>query len=433
MGAALAFEHVTKRYRGARRYVALREDLARVVRRALRRAEPIPPIIAVDDVSFEVPEGQALGLIGDNGAGKTTLLKLATRITYPTTGRIRVRGRVGALIEIGTGLHPELTGRENVQLYGRILGLTGRDVAKRFDRIVEFAGVESAIDQPVKQFSSGMQLRLGFSLASHLEPDVLLVDEAIAVGDAAFQFRCIERMHELTQEGRTLVLVSHDMRAIQTVCTRTILLRGGRVAMDGPSGEVVERYLEDSRRVIRPRVADDEEALPNDDGVEIAGFELLDPHGDPTREVDFDDPVSIRISLDARRRVEHPMITFEIKRPDGVVVTNFSNYYDGFDVGAVEGRCTLEGWLPPLRLVPDDYEIRVLVWMWGGGRVEHGLLASRPIASATFGHFRVRGPSYTPEVDGVFQVPARRWRFKAGGTTVEHVAGLPPEREVRRG
>src|SRR5213078_4708689 len=158
-------------------------------------------------------------------------------------GVVRVRGRVGALIEVGTGLHWELTGRENTQLYGRILGLSGRDIDRRFDEIVEFAGIGSAIDQPVKQYSSGMQLRLGFSVAAHVEPDILLVDEAIAVGDAGFQYRCVERMGELVREGRTLVFVSHNMSAIESLCERAVLLDHGRIVDDGPARDVVREYL----------------------------------------------------------------------------------------------------------------------------------------------------------------------------------------------
>src|SRR5437762_1133558 len=178
MPAALTFDRVSKEFRGSSRYVSLRDELATAARRLTRASREARSIVrALDDLSFEIPEGESFALIGPNGAGKTTALKIATRIMYPTRGAIRVRGRVGALIEVGTGMHPELTGRENVELYGRILGLSRRDIRRRFDEIVEFADVGGALEQPVKQFSSGMQLRLGFALAAHLEPDVLLVDE----------------------------------------------------------------------------------------------------------------------------------------------------------------------------------------------------------------------------------------------------------------
>ena len=246
MTAAISFDGVTKHYRGTREYRALRDDLAGVVGRISgKKRSPRSPVRALEEVSFEIPEGQSFALIGANGAGKTTALRIASRITYPTTGRVRVRGRVGALIEVGTGLHPELSGRENVRLHGRILGLSRRDVQARFDQIVEFAEVQAAIDRPVKQFSSGMQLRLGFSIAAHLEPDVLLVDEALAVGDAGFQAKSVTRMLELLREGRTILFVSHNLFAVEMLCPQGIYLHQGRIAYEGPIQQVLRTYLDD--------------------------------------------------------------------------------------------------------------------------------------------------------------------------------------------
>src|SRR6266566_443551 len=228
MSAAIAFDGVTKHYRGAREYRALRDDLAGVVGSiAGRKRSPRTPVHALEDVSFEIPEGQSFALIGANGAGKTTALRIASRITYPTSGRIRVRGRVGALIEVGAGLHPELSGRENISLYGQILGMRKSDIRRRFDEIVDFAEVWDALDTPVKMYSSGMQLRLGFAIASHLEPDVFVVDEALAVGDAGFQAKCVERMTRLVAGGRTLLFVSHNLSAVEAVCGRGIFLLDG--------------------------------------------------------------------------------------------------------------------------------------------------------------------------------------------------------------
>ena len=179
-------------------------------------------------MSFEIEEGESFAIIGPNGAGKSTALKLISRISYPTSGRISIRGRVAALMEVGSGVHPELTGRENIWLYGQILGMTKADIRRRFDEIVEFSELGGAIDTPVKFFSSGMQLRLGFSIAAHLEPDVFVVDEALAVGDAGFQAKCVERMTKLTREGHTLLFVSHDLSAIEAVCERGMFLLGGK-------------------------------------------------------------------------------------------------------------------------------------------------------------------------------------------------------------
>ena len=209
---------------------------------------------ALRDVSFDVPHGEALGLIGGNGAGKSTLLKLLTRITAPTTGRATIHGRVGSLLEVGTGFHPDLTGRENVFLNGAILGMRRAEVARKFDEIVAFAEVERFIDTPVKRYSSGMYLRLAFSVAAHLEPEVLLVDEVLAVGDAAFQAKCLGKMGDVTAEGRTVVFVSHNLDAIQRLCPRSVLLEAGRIADVGRSDDVVRGYL--TRQMRRPSPAE---------------------------------------------------------------------------------------------------------------------------------------------------------------------------------
>src|SRR5438094_6469910 len=250
MAHAVRFEGVTKRYlRGGPRAAALRYAIATMAKglgARLRGLEPEPRgTLALDDVSFEVQEGESFAIIGPNGAGKTTALKLISRISYPTAGRIRVRGRVAALIEIGSGVHPELTARENIWLYGQILGMSRADIRRRFDEIVEFAELGRVLDTPVKMYSSGMQLRLGFSIAAHLDPDIFVVDEALAVGDTGFQHRCAERMSTLVREGRTLVFVSHDLKAVELICSRAVRLNDGRLVDYGAVNSVVARYLQD--------------------------------------------------------------------------------------------------------------------------------------------------------------------------------------------
>jgi ABC-type polysaccharide/polyol phosphate transport system ATPase subunit len=235
---ALRFEHVTKRYRRAT-YRSLRSELTR---QGATGEDVAPP--ALDDVSFDVEPGDAFAVIGPNGAGKSTALRLAARITAPTSGTIEVVGRVGALIEVGAGIHPELTGRENIWLYGAILGLTRREIAERFDEIVEFAELGPVVDRMVKHYSSGMQLRLGFAVAAGVQPDLLVVDEALAVGDARFQVRCIERMQELVRSGTTLVYVSHDLASVSAVCTRAALLVDGRVRSLGPATDTIDAYVD---------------------------------------------------------------------------------------------------------------------------------------------------------------------------------------------
>jgi ABC-2 type transport system ATP-binding protein/lipopolysaccharide transport system ATP-binding protein len=238
-------EQLGKRYRLGRhtgQYETLRSAIARLGQRqgSERRASEI---WALRDVGLQVDEGEAIGVIGRNGAGKTTLLKILARITEPTLGLSRTRGHVGSLLEVGTGFHSELTGRDNVYLNGAILGMSRADIRRRFDEIVDFAGVAPFLDTPLKRYSAGMQLRLAFSIAAHLEPDIVLVDEVLAVGDVEFQQKCLGRMSELENEGRTVIFVSHDLSAIRRLCPRSIWLDGGRVAADGPTPEVVERYL----------------------------------------------------------------------------------------------------------------------------------------------------------------------------------------------
>jgi len=247
-GLAIRVEGVGKRYRiGARRepYQTLREAMVRLASAPFRgrNATSADVFWAVRDVSFQVRHGQAIGVIGHNGAGKSTLLKLLARISEPTEGRILLRGRVGSLLEVGTGFHPELTGRENVLLSGAIMGMKRADVLRKFDQIVAFAGVERFVDTPVKHFSSGMYLRMAFAVAAHLEPEILLVDEVLAVGDAEFQKKCLGRMGEVAGEGRTVIFVSHNLSAVERLCDMALVLRHGRLEFEGPASEAITHYL----------------------------------------------------------------------------------------------------------------------------------------------------------------------------------------------
>jgi lipopolysaccharide transport system ATP-binding protein len=248
MSWVIRAEGLGKRYRlGARsEYETLREALVSAVTRPLRRRRGDnggEDLWALSDVSFEVGAGEIVGVIGKNGAGKSTLLRILGRITAPTLGRVEIRGRVGALLEIGTGFSPELTGRENVFLNGVILGMSLAEVAARFDEIVEFAGITRFVDTPVKHYSSGMRVRLGFAVAAHLRPEILLVDEVLAVGDLEFQRRCVGRIERVARDGRTVLLVSHQLGTVRALCQRALLLEAGRLARVGPAADVVEAYL----------------------------------------------------------------------------------------------------------------------------------------------------------------------------------------------
>jgi lipopolysaccharide transport system ATP-binding protein len=221
-----------------------------------RRVQHRPEFWALRDISFQVTRGETLGIIGHNGAGKSTLLKVLSRITAPTDGEIRLCGRVGALLEVGTGFHPELTGGENIYLNGAVLGMKKTEIAARFDEIVSFAEVEQFIDTPVKRYSTGMRLRLAFAVAAHLEPDILVVDEVLSVGDLAFQEKCLGRMNSAAAEGRTILFVSHNLGAVSNFCGRCMLLAGGRMVADGPPAEVIERYTRTVRSTARSDLGD---------------------------------------------------------------------------------------------------------------------------------------------------------------------------------
>ena len=250
----LRAEGLGKSYRIGERepYKALRDVLTDAITgpvrlaRGSRRTKTTATdwIWALSDVSFDVRRGEVLGLIGRNGAGKSTLLKVLSRITDPTVGQVILSGRVGSLLEVGTGFHPELTGRENIFLNGTILGMRRAEIARRFDEIVEFADVERFLDTPVKRYSSGMQVRLAFAVAAHLEPEILLVDEVLAVGDAEFQEKCLGKMRDVTQAGRTVVFVSHNLAAVRSLCTRALLLEQGKLLFDGPAEEAIGRYVQ---------------------------------------------------------------------------------------------------------------------------------------------------------------------------------------------
>lgn len=253
----ISAENISKAYRlGQIGGGSLREDFARWSARLLRKPDPLLKVgqehharkigeqfWALDDVNFQVKRGEVLGVIGRNGAGKSTLLKILSQVTMPTTGQIKLKGRIASLLEVGTGFHPELTGRENVFLNGAILGMTKAEIRRKFDEIVAFSEIQDFIDTPVKRYSSGMYVRLAFAVAAHLEPEILIVDEVLAVGDAEFQKKCIGKMQDVSKGGRTVLFVSHNMAAVTSLCTSGILMKGGRVAAMGPVSKCIDAYL----------------------------------------------------------------------------------------------------------------------------------------------------------------------------------------------
>ncbi len=292
----IAVEHVRKEYRlgelaGAGSF---REALTGLFRGG-RGKETLR---ALEDVSFAVQEGEAVGIIGPNGAGKSTLLKVLSRITPPTEGEGRVRGRVGSLLEVGTGFHPELTGRENVFLSGAILGMRRTEIVRKFDQIVAFAEVEAFVDTPVKHYSSGMYLRLAFAVAAHLDPEILLVDEVLAVGDARFQRKCVDRMQTVGRGGRTVVFVSHNMPTVTRLCQRALLLDAGKLVADGPAHEVASTYLQSDLGTSAEREWPERSRAPGSDVVRLRAVRVRDEQGQIAPAVDIRTRISVEMEYD---------------------------------------------------------------------------------------------------------------------------------------
>ena len=253
---------------------------------------------ALNEISFEVKYGEVVGIIGRNGAGKSTLLKILSRITEPTAGYADVYGRVGSLLEVGTGFHPELTGRENVYLNGAILGMTKGEIDRKFDEIVDFSEIEKFIDTPVKHYSSGMQMRLAFAVAAHLEPEILVIDEVLSVGDAAFQKKCLNKMEDIEGQGRTVLFVSHNMPAVTRLCERTILLDQGQILKDGPSAEVVGVYLNSGLGMTAIREWENLPDAPGDDVVKLRGVRICTEEKEVKDAMDIRRPIGLEMTFD---------------------------------------------------------------------------------------------------------------------------------------
>lgn len=357
---------------------------------------------ALRDVSFGIGRGEVVGVIGRNGAGKSTLLKVLSRVAEPTAGRVRLRGRIAALLEVGTGFHMELTGRENIYLNGTILGMTKREIDRKFDEIVEFSGVERFLDTPVKRYSSGMRVRLGFAVAANLDPDILIVDEVLAVGDAEFQRKCLGKMQEISEEsGRTILFVSHNHGALEALCTRGLLMSGGRLAEDGPIGQVIGSYL----RGIEDRAAGSAVSERTDRAGagrfrfrSVAAFSTSGP--DRRSAMATGRPARFQFELD--RPAERAACNFTIYNQRGHAVAHFATGTPGPEdepapPGSATSRFVCE--VAELPLAPGRYRINAALWALGDLQdhlegaaffdVEPGQVGGRPVAAHAHGDVHV--------------------------------------------
>ena len=367
---------------------SIRDAANRMVRRVTGRNRKSDPVNALEhsdqmedgefwalrDLNFKVDEGEVVGIIGKNGAGKSTLLKLLSRITYPTSGRVELFGRVASLLEVGTGFHPELTGRENVYLNGAVLGMTRREITRQLEAIVSFAGVGQFLDTPVKRYSSGMTVRLGFAVAAHLDPEILIVDEVLAVGDIEFQNRCISKMQSVAESGKTVLFVSHNLASVRSLTTRTIVLSNGRIVFDGPSADGIARYVDENvnRGTSSGAVEDTKRTLPGlDERLRFAHLEIESIDGEGFLSADGHFRVAARIKSHSQQ--PHFRVGLTVYSQDETPIgSTFSQTLPGPD----EGQDRLYRFDTKLSLAPGKYHCGISITNTrSGARQLHDSLA----------------------------------------------------------
>ena len=364
----------------SKRFVLHKEkSLKERVLTGLRRSEHTEDFWALRDIDFSVHAGSTVGLMGSNGSGKSTLLKVIGSIIQPTTGQVLRRGRLAALLELGAGFHPELTGRENVYLNAAILGMTRQETEQHFDAIVDFSGIEDFIDTQVKFYSSGMYVRLAFAVAVHVDPDLLLVDEVLAVGDEPFQRKCMDKIRSFQEEGRTIVLVSHSAEQVGDLCDRALLLRGGRMKFDGSPREAIRELragFDEARREHEGRRTG--EGRSGGTRGEISSVRLLDTAGEDRRIIRAGDTVVARVAVDLIDTVDRWMMGIAIETPVGQRIYHVNTHTEGIELKSGAGRHEVEFTLPDLRLGEGEYVVRV-----GIGEVQ-GEMIDLQTQAATF-------------------------------------------------
>jgi len=375
MPPIITIQNLGKRYRlgtAGAAYSTVREALVTAVRAPLQSfrssgSSASESIWALRDVSFEVAAGEVVGIIGRNGAGKSTLLKVLSRITEPTTGRVVLYGRVGSLLEVGTGFHPELTGRENIFLNGSILGMTRREIQNKFDEIVSFAEIEKFLDTPVKRYSSGMYVRLAFAVAAHLEPEILVVDEVLAVGDYAFQQKCLKKIQDVSVHGRTILFVSHNMGAISRLCQRCILLEHGQVVAMGPTSEVVQTYMLTGLG----RSLEYTQAADPDKAINLRRMSVVRADGAPQGDFGYDESPRLVVEYEVNRALSGVSLGIAVFTSDGTCAFSTADFDSDPDLLAqrLPGNYTAEVMIPARWLNTGLYSVSVYIANAGTGTI----------------------------------------------------------------
>jgi lipopolysaccharide transport system ATP-binding protein len=354
-------ENLSKLYHlGGARHNSLRDAIASFVKNP--RRDKKNELWALKDIGFEVKDGEALGIIGRNGAGKSTLLKILSRITRPTRGTAEIHGRIGSLLEVGTGFHSELSGRENIFLNGAILGMKRAEIESKFDEIVAFSEIERFIDTPVKHYSSGMYMRLAFSVAAHLEPEILIIDEVLAVGDVAFQKKCLNKMREVGRAGRTVLFVSHDMQAVSRLCSRAIWLKDGQLIKTGETSEVINQYLHEQSQSGAEKSWENAPAAPGDEFTRLRRVRVCDKSGKTNASLDIRQPIGIEMTYEVLQDGKVLVPNFHFYNEQGVCIFISHDWFDRWRTTPREkGEYTSTCWIPPNFLADGSVSVTVVV------------------------------------------------------------------------
>lgn len=408
MNNLIEFHNVSKRYNLGMTRTSLPYSLYLMGMSVFKKPKDDQPenkiLWALKDVSFDLGRGESLALVGPNGAGKTTILKLLANITSPTSGDIRVNGQLSALIELGAGFHPDLSGRENIYLNGTILGIKPDEIKRRFDQIVAFSELEKFIDTPIKRYSSGMSVRLGFAVASSIDPDILLVDEVLAVGDATFRQKCMNRIQQLLKQGTSIIFVSHNLWLVQAVCEKALYIDAGQVKHYGQTSEAIDLY----DRAINERrasalAAGNEQQMDLSEEIEVTGIEIAALGKAPSEEIINSDPVRVSIRYIAYKNFKNINLVVRILRSDGLTCCSMRTSLDNYNLSLREGSGTVSLTLDPIQLYGGSYYLQVVI------RDEFD---AESITSHSSDWFYVKGSSLThQEMNGVFE-PNRTWEHQ---------------------